>query len=102
MSFIDAIKSCAKNRTLVRTNHYIEQVALRQNSIVPDDNGIHDLMAAQVPVHIEKQGSDTFKLFYSIDGTYDLIIVVSCKHTSPYRIALVTVHQQAAKRRLGK
>jgi len=102
VSLVDVIQTCAKNHTLIRTQHFIEQVLLRQNNIVPDDEGIQYLMATQIPVYIEKQEGDTFKLFYSIDKIYDLIIVISCKHLSPYRILLVTVHQRAAKRRLGK
>jgi hypothetical protein len=101
LNLVDDIQSCAKNRTLIRTYHYIEQMERRHNNIVPDDDGIHHLMATQVPVYIEKRDGDKFKLFYNIDLEYDLIVVISYKTASPIKIALVTVHQQEIKRRLG-
>jgi hypothetical protein len=102
LNITDIVMSCAKNNTLIRTNHYINQVKLRQNGIVPDDDGIIYLMSTETPVHIEKQPNDRFKLFYIIDVTYDLIIVISIKSYSPRTINLITVHQQEAKRRPGK
>lgn len=101
MGIVDIVMSCAKNSTLIKTRHYIEMLELRQNGIVPDDDGIIDLLSTQTPVYIERQTNDNFKLFYSIDVTYDLIIVMSCKSTSPYKIALITIHQQEARRRPG-
>jgi hypothetical protein len=91
--------SCAKNHTIIRTRHYIEKIELRQNGIVPDDAGIQCLLSTQLPVYIKKQTNDTFKLFYSIDIIYDLIIVISIQNISPHKISLITVHQQEAKRR---
>jgi hypothetical protein len=89
----------AKNHNLTATHHFVEMLELRQNRIVPDIDGIHTLMATQEPVYIEEQTDDKFKLFYSVDVEYDLIIVISCKNFSPYNINLITVHQQEAKRR---
>lgn len=87
MGIIDDIQSNTKNRTLIRTFHYLEQVKRRHNNIVPDDEGIHHLMATQTPVYMEKRDVDKYKLFYNIDLESDLIIVISYKTTSPIRIA---------------
>lgn len=101
MNIIDIVMSCAKNNNLIFTLHYIEMVELRKNRIVPDNDGIRTLMSTQVPVHVEEQTKDKFKLFYSIDDKYDLIIVVSRKSLNPDKISIITVHQQEAKRRRG-
>jgi hypothetical protein len=66
----------AKNYNLIMTRHFIEMLELRQNNIVPDNDGIHTLMSTHNPVYIEKQTNDKFKLFYSIDLEYDLIVVL--------------------------
>ncbi len=75
---------------------------LRQNGIVPDFDGICVLMATQGPVKIEEQTDGKFKLFYSIDDKYDLIIVIVCIIASPSKVRLITVHQQESKRRSGE
>ena len=55
---------------------------LRQNHIVLDNDGIHTLMSTRKPVYVEEQTNDKFKLFYSIDVEYDLVVVISCKRPS--------------------
>lgn len=102
MNIVDVVMSYAKEYKLVATRHYLEMVESRQNNIVPDNDGIRTLMSNQKPVYVEEQSDDKFKLYYSIDATYDLIIVISWKSFSPDRINLITVHQQEAKRRPGK
>jgi hypothetical protein len=90
----------AKNNTVVKTRHYLEQVELRQNQIVPDDAGVNELLLKQKPVCIAKgRTDDSFILFYSIDVVYDLAIVISVKNFSSCKIALLTIHKQKAKRR---
>lgn len=99
MSIIDIVMCHAKDYKLVTTQHFIQMLKLRKNDIVPDINGIHALMSTQKPVHVEEQIDDKFKLYYSIDVEYDLIIVISRTRFSPEKINLITVHQQEAKRR---
>lgn len=90
----------AKNNTVIKTRHYLEQVELRQNQLVPDDAGVHELLLNQKPVCIAKgRTDDSFILFYSIDVVYDLAIVISVKNFSLCQIALLTIHKQKAKRR---
>lgn len=101
MDIADIVMSSAKNNTLIKTLHYLEQVELRQNEIVPDDVGIQNLMSTKTPIHIEKQTGDRFKLLYNIDLKYDLVIVVSYKNFSKDNISLITVYQQESKRRPG-
>ncbi len=47
-----------------------------------------------------KQSETKFKIFYSIDEEYDLIIVVEVRDTDPVKINLITVYKQEAKRRV--
>jgi hypothetical protein len=101
VEIVDIIMSCAKNSTFIRKQHFIDQLELRQNNIVPDNDGILKIMSTEAPALIEKQTGDKFKLFYNIDINYDLIIVISQKSFSPDIIYLITVYQQEVKRRPG-
>lgn len=101
MNVVETVMYHAKNHDLITTSHFLEMLELRQNGIVPDFDGICVLMATQSPVKIEEQTDDKFKLFYSIDDKYDLIIVIVCIIISPSKVRLITVHQQESKRRSG-
>ncbi|WP_292374118.1 hypothetical protein [Methanosarcina sp. UBA411] len=101
MSIVDIVMSCAKSNNLIFTSHSIDMLELRQNRIVPDKDGLRNLLSTQLPVYVEKQSNVKFKLFYSIDDKYDLITVVVHKSFNPDKISIITVHQQEAKRRRG-
>ena len=98
MDIVEIVMFHAKNHDFITTHHFLEMLELRQNDIVPDFDGICALMATQKPVKIEKQTDDKFKLYYSIDNKYDLIVVVAII-ASPSKVRLITVHQQESKRR---
>lgn len=102
MSLIDDIRSCAKNHTFYITRHFSDDCAFREDEVVPDIEGIHNLMATQTPVHIEKGTNDTYMLYYSINLRYDLIIVISWNNFYPEQIKLITRYPKLTKRRPGK
>ncbi|RXA19638.1 hypothetical protein EQO05_08545 [Methanosarcina sp. MSH10X1] len=103
MNIADIVMSSAKNNTIIKTWHYMEQVTLRQDSVVPDDDGVQALLSSKKPVCIAKgKTDDSFILFYDVDVVYDLMIVISVKSikkSSSYQIFLLTIHRQNAKRR---
>ena len=100
MNIADIVIDSAKNNTIIKTRHYLDQLELRRNDIVPNDDGVHDLLCNRNPVCISRgRTDDSFKLFYDIDAVYDLMIIISIKSSSPYLISLLAIHKQNAKRR---
>lgn len=102
MNIVEIVMSHAKNYDLIIAPHFITRLEQRRSDIVPDEKGLYILMSTKKPVHVEEQSDDRFKLFYSIDAKYDLIINLSFRNSNPNKIVLITIYPQEAKRRANR
>lgn len=98
---IDAFWVCLSNASednFIVTEHFLKRLESRKSKDFPDLNGILDIAMNKKPVGILIQSEEKFKVYYSTNNVYDLVVVFAIKNTNPVRIALVTCYKQDTKR----
>ncbi|SNY17085.1 MULTISPECIES: hypothetical protein [Methanohalophilus] len=98
-TFIECLANIDKSR-LHYTAHFIKRWEARLSYYFSEIEDIYDVIANQTPVGIIIQDEGKFKVHYTIDVVYDLIIVLSIKRLNPFEISLVTSYKQRANRRV--
>ena len=73
----------------------------RKSDVMPDINGIYELLRTGDPVAISDQEENKFEIFFNLNEHYDLALVVALNDANPEIIVrLITCYIKEKKRRV--
>jgi len=91
--------SKVERSNLRTTHHFLIRANERKGNILPDANGIIDIILNKVPAGILKQDTDKFKLLYDLTDKYDLVIIIRVKNPDPIHINLISCFPENSNKR---
>ena len=85
---------------LVLTDHFKMKVEERGLDQLADVYQLRTMLTTEVPEKIVDQEENKFKMFYRINGKYDIILICAVRSENPVKISLVTSYKQDINRRV--
>ena len=99
-SFLQSLPG-VKRDNITFSNHFEIRHAERKDDLIPDIDGICQILIADEPVAISKQDDEKFEVRFNLDENYDLVLVVAVKGMNPeMMINLITCYKKEITRRM--
>ncbi|MCS3923412.1 hypothetical protein [Methanosalsum natronophilum] len=82
------------------SNHFVKRAHERNLDNLKNKANLHDMFSREIPERIVNQENNKFKVVYTYNNKYDVVMVISVKSTNKFSISLVTCFLQEVERRM--
>ncbi|MBN1193836.1 MAG: hypothetical protein JXA08_00575 [Methanomicrobiaceae archaeon] len=90
-----------KRQNLRNTSHFMMRLEERRDDVMPDIDGMYELLRTGDPVAISNQEKNKFEILFNLNEDYDLALLIALDDTNPEIIVrLITCYKKEKRRRV--